>query len=230
MRGIRRGRLSQRRPSMPGRWSRPALTRTTDQKRSIARSDCPWRRSHGPIVSLPPTGVSSAARRLRALTIRHRSARLRVTQPEQRRSQVERYGQPACGRKIVPGSVRGNEMQAAMACEALGDAGPAAEIGQIHAAAHPDMLAVIDPRSGMRLQKRPRPASQPPSAFEDLHTDPMFGGRRAGRQAGQTAADDGDARGGRFEQFEVFSFQFSGSSGFRCEVVILSGAKDLRCP
>jgi hypothetical protein len=58
----------------------------------------------------------------------------------------------------------------------------------------------------------------------------MFGGRHAGRQAGQTAADDGEARGGRFEQFEVFSFQFSGSSGFRCEVVILSGAKDLRCP
>ena len=93
-----------------------ALTTTTDQNRSIARSDCPCRRSHWPMVSsdaIRCLGVTPFASPIDPMsrTIPQRSRARQVLQPHQAGQQVQRGGQPAARARNRCRAVGADEVQ-----------------------------------------------------------------------------------------------------------------------
>jgi hypothetical protein len=104
-------------------------------------------------------------------------------------------------------------MQCPMTVEQAVDGGAPAEIEKIRAAAHGDVLAVIDHCAVGRIEKRAGAAAELAAGFKEFDLAAAFDEGDSGGEAGQPAADDGDLRGGRV--------QCSGigvrGSGFRSE-------------
>ena len=173
-----------------------ALTSTTDQNLAIACVRLPVTakpRADGLVgfLFLGAIGLSSEPR--------HRPkdsptfGRAEVRESHQGRGQVQRGGQPADGGEIAPAAVGPEEVQPAVALEAVVDAHAAAEVDQVGAAAHGNVLASVDPPAGRRILERAGPPAEPPPGLEQFDRDARLTQSRRRGQPGQAAADDGDA-------------------------------------
>lgn len=76
-----------------------------------------------------------------------------VAQPQQTGQQVQRRRQPPRGGQIVAAALGRNKMQYSLPRELVGNAHAAAKIGQIRAAAHAHVLAVVDQFAALRIVK-----------------------------------------------------------------------------
>ena len=81
-------------------------------------------------------------------------------------------------------------MQGSRTLEAVGDARAAAEIQKTGAAAHGNVLAVIDAVARFRVHKRSSPAAETVCLFEQFDVEPALSGGDRGGQSRQPAADD----------------------------------------
>ena len=82
----------------------------------------------------------------------------------------------------------------ALAAEHRGDSDPPAEVGEVGAAGHADVLAVVHQLAGRRILKRARATAQPGPAFQKRQSQAAIHEARGDRQAGEPAADDEDMR------------------------------------
>ena len=96
----------------------------------------------------------------------------RYLKPHQARQQVQRRGQPAAGREIALAALGTDEVQRVGALEAVVDAGAAAEVEKLGAAAHRDVLAVVDPFAGFRIDERSGPAAERLGLLEQFDAQP----------------------------------------------------------
>ena len=94
----------------------------------------------------------------------------------------------------VPSGLRKHDVR--LAAEQVGDPDPPAEIGQVRAAGHADMLAVVDLLAGDRVGERAGPAAQPGPAFQERDPQAATDQCRRRGQAGQAATDDHHMRRG----------------------------------
>ena len=94
--------------------------------------------------------------------------------------------------EVVLPSVGREEVERAVPVEAVGDADPAAEVGQIGATAHRDVLRVVEHLSGSRFAEGADPAAEHFALFEKLDGDSPLGQGHGRRHSGQPAADNAD--------------------------------------
>ena len=110
--------------------------------------------------------------------------------------QVER-GRPETGpeSRDLPLGIEKDQLR--LAAEHRVDPDPPAEVGEVRAAGHAHVLAVVDQLAGRRVVERAGAAAQPRPALQERDPQPAIDQRRRGRQARQAAADDHDMRRGR---------------------------------
>ncbi len=94
--------------------------------------------------------------------------------------QVEGNGQPAAGGEIAPHGIGTDEVQRRRAIEAAVDAGAAAEVQKLGAAAQGDVLAIVDPVAGLRIDERACPAAKRFGLFQQFDPSTALG-KRHGR-------------------------------------------------
>ena len=109
--------------------------------------------------------------------------------------QMER-GRPGPDRNREISTVGTQKDQLALAAEHRIDPDPPAEISQVCAAGHADMLAIVDELAGRRVVERAGASAQPGPALEDRDPQAAIDQSRRRRQARQAAADDHDMRRG----------------------------------
>ena len=112
---------------------------------------------------------------------------------------MQRRGQPTAGGEIVPRALGPDEVQRVGAIETILDARAAAEVEKAGAAAHCDVLAVVDPLAGVGIDERAGPAAEPAGLLKQFDPQAAFHGGDGGGQPGQPAADDGDGGGRKAE-------------------------------
>lgn len=103
---------------------------------------------------------------------------------------MQRSGQ-ARGRAKIAAPAVAKEMQHPLAAKQVFDAGGAAEVGQVRAATHADVLAQIDPITRIDVAKRSRPTAQVAPGLEERDANAGGAQGHGRRHARQTAADDG---------------------------------------
>ena len=105
--------------------------------------------------------------------------------------------QPAARGDVVPCAVRPDEVQAKGGpLKAIVDSRAAAEIEKTGAAAHGDVLAIVDPLARFRIHQRSGPTAERFGLLEQFDAKAsLYRGNRGG-QPGESAADN-CYRGGR---------------------------------
>ena len=109
---------------------------------------------------------------------------------------MQRRGQQA-GAEAGDAALGAEEDDLGVAAEEVREADPAAEVGQVGAAGHADVLTVIDLLAGHRVGERAGAAAEPGPALDQGQAEPAVDQRRGRGQPGEAAADDDDVRGGR---------------------------------
>ena len=166
-----------------------ALTSTGAQKRSIACFVWPWRSSHAwkfSPLSAGSDGISAImARADRQLVFQIEHRRI-----EKRRGRMKRRGQRARlqHRRLAAGQDEGDLVVPA---NLLLDAEPAVEVDEVGAAAQQHMLAVVDNLAGAGKLVGRGAAAEIGTPLEELDVIAGVGQRAAGREARESAADDG---------------------------------------
>ena len=93
-----------------------------------------------------------------------------IRKPHRARQQVQRGGQPAAGREIALAAFGADEVQRVGAIETVVDAGAAAEVEKLGAAAHRNVLTVIDRVAGFRVDERTGAAAERLASLEQFDT------------------------------------------------------------
>jgi len=88
------------------------------------------------------------------------------------------------GFKVIAGAIRPEEMQDAVVAEEILDAHASAKVGQVRAAAHADVLAMIDQLARGGIAITCGPAAQATSCLEQFDVSAGLGERHRGRQSG----------------------------------------------
>ena len=92
-------------------------------------------------------------------------------------------------------AVGADEVQRVGAIEAVVDAGAAAEVEELGAAAHRDVLAVVDRLAGLRIDERSGAAAEASWPARTVRRAAPLDGGNGGSQPGQPSADDRELRG-----------------------------------
>jgi len=111
---------------------------------------------------------------------------------------VERGGEPHGGGESVRPAIRADEVQAAVALEAVRDLRAPAKIGPVRAAAHGHVLAKVHELARLRIEERAGAPAQAAPGLEQLDLEAALGRGRSRGQARQPAADHGHARAAVF--------------------------------
>jgi len=119
-----------------------------------------------------------------------------VIRPQEAPREVQGGGESAGLQGRVPPLGR-EEPERRLAAEEVGRADPAAEVGEVGAAGHADVLTVVDEIAGRRVDERAGPPAEPGAALDQ--GDVQVLARQADRrgEAGEPAADDHHPRGRR---------------------------------
>ena len=109
-------------------------------------------------------------------------------------------GRPDARAESRDSTVGPEKDQLPLAAEHRVDPDPPAEISQVCAAGHADMLAIVDEFAGRGVIERAGASAQPGPALDDRDPQAAIDQGRGRRQARQAAADDHDMRGRGFWQ------------------------------
>ena len=167
------------------------------QNRATACGDCPCAVSHWPIVSSP-----RSARRRRGGQSTHRPenaeaiAQAEVLVPQQGGQEVQGGGKPADAAEIAAPPLGSEEMECVAAAEGVGHVHPPAEVQEVGAAAHRQVLAEVDELPGRRIVKAAGASAEAGGLFEQFDAASLFHRGRGGSDSRQAPADHGDARQG----------------------------------
>jgi hypothetical protein len=123
---------------------------------------------------------------------------------------VQRRGQPTAGREIALAAFGADEMERVGAIETIVDTGAAAEVEELAATAHRNVLTIIDQLAAGRSDERAGAAAEGSSSLEQFDsTTPLDGGDGRG-DARKSPADDRDSLRGRsrgaFGQYVIHYF------------------------
>ena len=102
---------------------------------------------------------------------------------------MQRSGKRA-GTKPVHDSVGADKKQLPLGPQQIRNPHGFAEMLKVGAAAHADVLAVVDQLAGGLIDERTGPAAQPGSGFQQRHRQFSFRQSDRSRQPGQSATDD----------------------------------------
>ncbi len=108
--------------------------------------------------------------------------------------EVEGRGE-GVGGEAAEAAVRGEEVESALRPQQAVDAEPAAEVGEVGAAAHADVLAGVGELAGGGVGEGAGPPAEARACFQEGKATAAFREGDAGGQAGQPGAEDADAIG-----------------------------------